>query len=404
MIEHEPPRIFVSGMNSPADFAGVASADAPIGLQVAEIGATTEKMMMDYNARGGHLFIDSGAFTAFMKQQTIDFDQVLRRYRQLGEKFPRPENVAVVAPDVVGNMDASAELQQAYLRELRELQHLGLNVLVPFQKGWGMKRYRSHYQAMKMALTAPFTIAIPCNAKAWGVQDLAKMIAAVRPDRVHLLGVGKRKLWQFVDAVLTSAPNCLISADANRVRAMIGEGRPVTEHARRNLREVEEQARQEFAEEFDSTEYAFEAHNTPGYFTQEQARMLAKLFGVSDEKEIERWARWSQEESSVRQQSDKGPEGWSFGCKLGYLLHEADPTGLRLAVFCGPEGEEEQSEPSAIHAAGVRAESSPKIRSEVIRDAMSQDQAARHSEFTALKHAFRESFFGIWTEPTLGLR
>lgn len=366
-------RTYISGQTATADFAGIADAGLPVGVQVQEITPTVEAQIARYTSEGGFVFVDSGAFTAFVKGGVVDFDQVLDDYERLASLTTIPANLACVVPDAIGDMDLTAELQVTYLDRIKRLANLGVELLLPLQRGWTDHQYIAHYNFMRQAI-GPFTLAFAANKAAFEPQHVAELVVELQPECVHLLGVGTKNLAAYSDAVLWNSPNTIMSSDANRVRVFIGEGRQITEAIQKGVAEVYSQG---LEIEIDGTEIDGYIHNEPGYLTQAEARELARMFDVADPAEIERWGRWSQEEATERFKA-KHPanEEWDFGCKLGYAIEAVDPYGYLSRKILHGCAQDELKELLARLAA-QRERSS--IRRRVISRVMSKDFERREA-------------------------
>lgn len=366
-------RTYISGQTATADFAGIADAGLPVGVQVQEITPTVEAQIARYTSEGGYVFVDSGAFTAFVKGGTVDFDLVLNDYERLATMTTRPERLAVVAPDAIGDMDLTAELQVTYLNRIKRLSGMGVELLVPLQRGWSRRQYLAHYTYLRDAI-GPFTLAFAANKAAFEPQHIAELVVELQPERVHLLGVGTKNLAAYSDAVLWNSPNTVISSDANRVRVFIGEGRRITEEIERGVKTAYED---ELECEIDGTEMEGYIHNDAGYLTQAEARELARLFGVVDAAEIERWGKCSQEEAGDRFKAGfAASDEWNFGCKLGYLIEAADPYGyLRQGILHGRDQHELKERLAKLAAERRRSG----VRRRVIAMVMSEDFQKREA-------------------------
>lgn len=366
-------RTYISGQTATADFAGIADAGLPVGVQVQEITPTVEAQIARYTSEGGFVFVDSGAFTAFVKGESVDFNQVLDDYERLAAQTANPDRLAVVAPDAIGNMDLTAELQVTYLDRIKRLASMGVELLLPLQRGWSGSKYLAHYNFMREAI-GPFTLAFAANKEAFEPQHVAELMVELQPERVHLLGVGTRNLAAYSDAVLWNSPLTAISSDANRVRVFIGEGRQITEAIQQGVEEVYSQ---ELEGEIDGTEVEGYIHNVPGYLTQAEARELARLFDKVDPAEIEKWGRWSQEDATERfKAKHPASEEWDFGCKLGYAIAFADPYGYYSQRILHGLGQDELKEVLARLAADRERSS---IRRRVISKVMSEDFERREA-------------------------
>lgn len=342
---------YISGQSATSDFAGITAAHLPVGVQVQEITPTVEVQIAQYSSEGGLVFIDSGAFTAFVKGDRVDFDLVLDDYERLAAMTNKPGNLAMVAPDAIGNMDLTAELQMMYLSRIKRLADSGVQLLVPFQRGWNNRLYLAHYNLLKEAI-GPFTLAFAANKAAFEPQHVAELVTELQPERVHLLGVGTKNLPAYSDAVLWNSPDTVLSSDANRVRVFIGEGRMISEEINKGVEAIFEA---ELGAEIDETEMEFDIHNSPRFLTAGEARELARLFAVIDPAEIEKWGKWSQEEAGERYRAKQECcEDWAFGCKLGYAIQAADPCGFHSHRLLGGRAQDELKEMLARLAAERR--------------------------------------------------
>lgn len=227
-----PPVIsFRSGASAPNILRGYVVAGVPVGISLAEMGPDSASwdIAAGYAARGGKVFVDSGAFTAFTKGKPVDWDRVISLYQQMSADAPGAR-LHLVAPDVVGDQDASLKLLSQYREPLRKLIDQGHDLLVPVQKGL-LPPYHAWREAAGMLGTDDFTPSVPSNKVAFSPEDLANLFDGPdKPKRVHLLGIaGDRKRLAELTAVIHSrSPTTVITTDANRLRAQVGEGRVLT--------------------------------------------------------------------------------------------------------------------------------------------------------------------------------
>ena len=137
-ISHGAPPVtsFRSGASSPADFRGYMAARVPVGVSLAEIGpgSSTWRMISTYARSGGHVFVDSGAFTAFTKGRPVDFDRVMALYGRLADNAIGAR-LHLVMPDVVGDQAASFDLLARHRAAVIALISRRLDALVPIQRG-----------------------------------------------------------------------------------------------------------------------------------------------------------------------------------------------------------------------------------------------------------------------------
>jgi hypothetical protein len=278
--------IFRSGANAPADFRGYVEAGVPVGVSLAKMSpnSATNQLLLDYARKGGQVFVDSGAFTAFTRGTPVDFAQVLERQLDLA-KAADGARLHFVMPDVIGDQAESLRLITAHADSIKELIRLGQDVMVPLQKG--EMAPRDLFAAVRDVLgTSDFTAAIPFNKVPFSHDDLRDLFAGGDgPQRVHLLGIaGRQNALAAATAVIREAggPNVAISADASRINAGVGEGRAITEGQKQNLTRLLEDlwGGQKGLEAVDETELAGELASTPDFLTPEQARDLAESLGV----------------------------------------------------------------------------------------------------------------------------
>lgn len=83
---------YASGMSSVADFEGFAQAGHPVGVMAQDVSARVSNKIWGYAAQGGRVFVDSGAFPAFIRGTAVDFDAVFDFYRELAGNCLFPSN------------------------------------------------------------------------------------------------------------------------------------------------------------------------------------------------------------------------------------------------------------------------------------------------------------------------
>jgi hypothetical protein len=212
-----------SGTNRPAEIDGAVAANVPLGAVIDQLSRPCLERVIAYNAAGGKVFIDSGEFSNFRNGRTTDFERdVFPGYRELVARCQHPENLALVAPDRIGDQDATLELQRTYVTPLRAWIAAGVDVLVPLQKG---TRAPAAVYAELVALLGPnFRLSIPCKEKSWDDDAIVAFLRVAQPTRVHLLGIGKsergRKLIARIEKLF---PHLSFTTDANFLRAVIGK-------------------------------------------------------------------------------------------------------------------------------------------------------------------------------------
>ncbi len=280
----EHPTFFHSGNSALSDFLGYSMAKKSIGVQIQLCSEHVRKLMLGYNSQDGRLFVDNGSFSCFRKDKQVDFDKVLRAYLELVENAQKPELLSLVAPDVVGNQQASLELLKQYKKQLFKLVCLGVDLIVPIQLG-NLSLEQAYKEVVAILGTKAFCVGIPSNEKAVKLEQLLQFVSTVQPNRLHLLGLRCTKFDEVVAKIKAIAPNSHVSADATTLRAKLKKGS--------NLVNLIEAKTKQAVEETLSTStsiYSYQAlvngiFHQPNFLTENQVRHLAKLISQSQEEQ-----------------------------------------------------------------------------------------------------------------------
>lgn len=268
---------FMSGSNNPIEIEHAHKTFQNVGTAAPETNATVEAALKSVAMPEEHawlkrgrfarpndaastlVFVDSGAFSevkfgpsgpTWPKPITdAEWNKRLDKYDRLADALG-PQLFAV-APDKVADQDATLERQVRYADRVQELKRKGANILVPVQKG-RMKMadfYQRELEAMGLEPGAPEVYAaIPLKKDATSLEDLEEFVADTRKRfklscdeddglpvnkrfRVHLLGRGvySPDYFDTFDAVKRACPTAIITSDSVRIRAMVGENRPITQ-------------------------------------------------------------------------------------------------------------------------------------------------------------------------------
>lgn len=137
---------FASGSNHPGEIRGFAELGHPVGVSAPHIYAAAEAELRRLAGSGLPVFIDSGAFSeiAFDRQGRpqivpgkVITPQEWERRLSLYERLTRAlrGQAWCVAPDRVGDQEHTLGLLQTWGAALRQLAHLGGEILVPLQRG-----------------------------------------------------------------------------------------------------------------------------------------------------------------------------------------------------------------------------------------------------------------------------
>jgi len=243
---------FLSGTHAPGEIRGFSEAGSHIGTTVPNCTASCVREYKKLKGTDTKVFVDSGAFSevarsgppVVVKPMTdSDWKKVFALYKKLA---PLGDNLYVVAPDQIGNQDVSLERLSRYLGDLVDLAERGVNIIVPVQKGRSKDDTLEEYDATAfgiiddyLSFTQPmnyrvkelkkkFIHGIPSNKGAPTTSELKSYFQAIKPKRVHFLGMGpsqKGKWKQFKPVVERYIPNADISMDSVRITALVGRER-----------------------------------------------------------------------------------------------------------------------------------------------------------------------------------
>lgn len=273
---------FMSGSNDPTEIRVAAAHGQNVGVAAQEVRPRTEAalaQLADHEGQerirrsrftqggprigtGPLVFVDSGAFSEVKFgaegpswPKPISDDEWRRRldlYDRLADSLG-PQLFAV-APDKVADQDATLARQRQYAPAVRRLAEKGANVLVPVQKG--ARRMVDFYADELAALgfdagDERVYAAIPLKKDATSLEEVEQFVGDARerfglsceadPDswdlprrkrfRAHLLGLGvySPDYRPMFDAVKRACPTAIVTSDSVRIRAMVGEERPITQ-------------------------------------------------------------------------------------------------------------------------------------------------------------------------------
>jgi hypothetical protein len=265
---------FCSGLSTNADFLGVTGSGVVPGLQVGDMRGALEISVFAHLRKGGVLFVDSGAFPAFMGGgRPVDFDVVLGHYEKLAEAASCKANLFIVAPDKIGDPVETERLLTNYAPRLRALAVLGVSVLVPVQAGSAdmLANWTRLTELLKGVRVIP---AMPMRAAAVSVESVVSFLRCASVPQVHLLGTSRRSTLSTIDLFL---PGLVVTADANMVRPAVGVGRPVTEGYRKEVAvQCDEVWYEGGGKEDCGTEFIHNAINTPGTLSKSEEDQVAK--------------------------------------------------------------------------------------------------------------------------------
>jgi site-specific DNA-cytosine methylase len=242
----DEPLKFISGMSAPKDFQKVLSENRNVGVSINYLSDKSMPKIAEALAAtdNAHLFVDSGAFSMFMKnlrqgmkglpvdEKPMDYDGVLSRYNKLlkaindaDDSGHTADRVFFVMPDVVGDQAASLELVGTYADVIKAN---GLRNIIPLQGG--ELSLKDAYETMMGNLgldpkrdVSP-VLGIPSKAAAVSNEEFLELMNA-HGDRiggVHILGaLADKTLQPRLDQLKEAGYDINVSADANRLRSFL---------------------------------------------------------------------------------------------------------------------------------------------------------------------------------------
>ena len=188
--------------------------------------------LVDHANAGGNLLLDNGAFSAFKSGKPLDdadFDSAMDTYEVVATRLTDKSKLTVIAPDVVGDQDATRRKIDRYWERLKNLVKQGVNVILPVQRG---ELTPAELWADYMEMISPegdqakrLIAGIPSNAKAFTTGDLVNLFDGKQslyptshiPTRAHLLGMGIHN--SRFKAVSEAIPDSVeLTADATGLR------------------------------------------------------------------------------------------------------------------------------------------------------------------------------------------
>lgn len=213
---------FHSGMSRAKDFHAAAAAGVPIGVVANEL--TSPQLFLGiprHVSRGGHVFIDSGAFAELATGVAPDFDQVLFKYEIVADALQDQDRcrLYVVAPDKVGDQLATLERLAEHAGRVRALIELGCKVIMPLQRGV-IPAADMLARAAAILGTDRFVAGIPSNKEAMSIEECATL----RHHAYHILGRVQMNQEQIdrMRALAGDDESVEITADANWLRSRLG--------------------------------------------------------------------------------------------------------------------------------------------------------------------------------------
>lgn len=235
-----PAAYFASGSSRPADIRGFAAIGHAIGVAADELSPNAENELHAIAGSGVPVFVDSGAFSEVeFNVEKMGFDVVkpivesdwqdkMDLYNRLAASYAErgaAGDLYLVAPDMVGNQDVTLERLARWKNEVNALVGQGARVLVCIQKG-AMSQVEFYDRCVAVLGHDNFVAAMPCKKGATTAAELRAFLAARKPARIHLLGLGEknRNVDAYLAAVRDNAPAAVVTLDSNKIAASVGRG------------------------------------------------------------------------------------------------------------------------------------------------------------------------------------
>lgn len=212
---------FASGSNHAGEIAGLAAIGCPVGVAVDEVNEAAIRELEGLAGTGIPTFIDSGAFGEFKADKEItdeEWRERLGTYERLARKLGR--QAYCVAPDKVGDQEATLARLARYRWMVLKLRALGANIIVPIQRGaLNMAEFAAEIE--QVLGFGDWVRGIPLMRAATKYEELAAFAPTLKPGtKVHFLGKGvyAPDFERYRELVA----HCELTCDSVRITALVG--------------------------------------------------------------------------------------------------------------------------------------------------------------------------------------
>ena len=226
---------FASGANQHTEMRGFARLGIPVGVSASLLSRKGIQTLIELNQP---VMVDSGAFSEVTFDRSTGAptivahisDREWRRrlciYMELAQALG--QKALLVAPDRVGDQEETLLRLDRYQRELAEIAATGAGILIPLQVG--RLSHEGFFREAVSAAGVPLIPAMPLKKAVTPPSDLIDFVLAVRPPRLHLLGMGaeNRNARKILRLIEHYSPETEITMDSNRIRAVTGKDRRMT--------------------------------------------------------------------------------------------------------------------------------------------------------------------------------
>ena len=229
-------RHFASGVNAAGEVDGFAASGRHLGITANQL----RKGLLEAIEACVHpmleVFVDSGAFSEVKFNKAAGRLVVVKPITDASwdARFAVYERVArahgrrarVVAPDLVGDQDATLARLVKYAARVATIAALGAQVIVPGQKGKLPMSEMYATACQILGLRQQAIAGIPMKKDATSIADLQELVASLPwfGARIHLLGLGpeSKRYAEVIAAIKAIRPNADISSDSVTVRRLVG--------------------------------------------------------------------------------------------------------------------------------------------------------------------------------------
>lgn len=216
-MSHRWHLAFHSGMSASSDLRAAVDVGVPIGVVAPLLSLSKVFLALPRHLdAGGRVFIDSGAFAAFQKGETVIWEKVFQKYDSVILMTAKPQGLSVVAPDVIGDQVGTLNLWNKHAEQVRRWIDRGVRVIVPLQRG-ELSAAEMLALATKAFGTDRFCAGIPSNLEAMSANDCSTL----HHFDFHILGrvILTEELVKKLEALKANNPDANYTADANWLRA-----------------------------------------------------------------------------------------------------------------------------------------------------------------------------------------
>lgn len=224
---------FASGANRVSEILGFGKLNMPVGVSADELHPSAIGAIIGERQP---VMVDSGAFSEVEETKQglrvvapisdTEWKRRLKIYLDIASVLHN--RATVVAPDRVGDQEVTLERLDRYRSQLHEIASTGANILIPIQLG--KLSLEAFYRAAVATAGVPLIPSLPMRKAVVTLDQIREFVSTIKPNRIHLLGIGpnNRRAPKVLRLIQIYSPSTVVSIDSNRMRAVLGEGQPLT--------------------------------------------------------------------------------------------------------------------------------------------------------------------------------